>query len=159
MLIENVLGTNGIISNKLESYELRTQQLEMALAIEKSINEKRHLIVEAGTGVGKSLAYLVPFIFWAVKKRKKVVISTYTKTLQEQLINKDLPFLRNALRYAHTDICPNDSPPARPYRTVPVRKTLSGGRRVGTMVGPGSSMWMNLTFLMPFVLVDKTTCV
>ncbi|ODS31604.1 MAG: ATP-dependent DNA helicase (DNA-damage-inducible protein G) [Candidatus Scalindua rubra] len=131
MLIENVLGTNGIISNKLESYELRTQQLEMALAIEKSINEKRHLIVEAGTGVGKSLAYLVPFIFWAVKKRKKVVISTYTKTLQEQLINKDLPFLRNALRYAHTDICPNDSPPARPYRTVPVRKTLSGGRSGG----------------------------
>jgi ATP-dependent DNA helicase DinG len=97
MLIEDVLGKNGIIANKLASYELRPQQLEMALAIEKSIEENKHLIVEAGTGVGKSMAYLVPFIFWTVKNRKKVVISTYTKTLQEQLINKDLPFLRKAL--------------------------------------------------------------
>ena len=66
----------------------------------KSIEENKHLIVEAGTGVGKSMAYLIPFIFWTVRNKKKTIISTYTKTLQEQLINKDLPFLRNALRSA-----------------------------------------------------------
>ncbi|MGR3175817.1 MAG: ATP-dependent DNA helicase [Candidatus Scalindua sp.] len=101
MLIENVLGKNGIIANKLDSYELRPQQMDMALTIEKSIEENKHLIIEAGTGVGKSMAYLIPFIFWTVRNKKKVVISTYTKTLQEQLINKDLPFLRNALRSAN----------------------------------------------------------
>lgn len=111
MLIEDVLGKSGIIANKLDSYELRPQQLDMALAIGKSIDENKHLIVEAGTGVGKSMAYLVPFIFWTVKNRKKVVISTYTKTLQEQLIKKDLPFLRNALKSAHADTCHNNSSP------------------------------------------------
>lgn len=111
MLIEDVLGKSGIIANKLDSYELRPQQLEMALAIEKSIEENKHLIVEAGTGVGKSMAYLIPFIFWTVKNRKKVVISTYTKTLQEQLIKKDLPFLRSALKSAHADTCHNNSSP------------------------------------------------
>jgi len=61
MLIEDVLGKNGVIANKLGSYELRPQQLDMALAIEKAIEENKHLIVEAGTGVGKSMAYLIPF--------------------------------------------------------------------------------------------------
>ena len=98
MLIEDVLGKGGVIANKLGSYELRPQQLEMALAIEKAIEENKHFVVEAGTGVGKSMAYLIPFIFWSVKNNKKVIISTHTKTLQEQLIKKDLPFLRNALK-------------------------------------------------------------
>jgi len=98
MLIEDVLGKDGVISKKLGSYELRPQQLDMALAIQKAIEENKHLIVEAGTGVGKSMAYLIPFIFWSVKNNNKVVISTHTKTLQEQLIKKDLPFLRNALK-------------------------------------------------------------
>ncbi len=98
MLIEDVLGKNGVIADKLDSYELRPQQLEMALSIEKAIEENRHLIVEAGTGVGKSIAYLIPFIFWSVRNNTKVIISTHTKTLQEQLIKKDLPFLRNALK-------------------------------------------------------------
>ena len=98
MFIEDVLGKDGVISKKLGSYELRPQQLDMALAIQKSIEENKHLIVEAGTGVGKSMAYLIPFIFWSVRNNKKVIISTHTKTLQEQLIKKDLPFLRNALK-------------------------------------------------------------
>ena len=98
MLIEDVLGKDGVISKKLGSYELRPQQLEMALAIEKAIKDNKHLIVEAGTGVGKSMAYLIPFIFWSVKNNKKVIISTHTKTLQEQLIKKDLPFLRKSLK-------------------------------------------------------------
>ena len=109
MLIKDVLGKNGIISDKLDSYELRPQQMEMALAIEKSIENNKHLIVEAGTGVGKSIAYLIPFIFWTIKNKKKVIISTYTKTLQEQLIKKDLPFLRNALKYPNPNECHNNS--------------------------------------------------
>ncbi len=109
MLIEDVLGKNGIISDKLDSYELRPQQLDMALAIEKSIEENKHLIVEAGTGVGKSIAYLIPFIFWTIKNKKKVIISTYTKTLQEQLIKKDLPFLHNALKSANFNECHHNS--------------------------------------------------
>jgi ATP-dependent DNA helicase DinG len=113
MLIEDILGKNGVISNKLGSYELRPQQLDMALAIEKAIEENKHLIVEAGTGVGKSMAYLIPFILWSVKNNKKVIISTHTKTLQEQLIKKDLPFLRNALKSvnAFADAGDNSSPP------------------------------------------------
>jgi len=103
MLIEDMLGKNGVISDRLDSYELRPQQLDMALAIEKSIEENKHLIVEAGTGVGKSIAYLIPFIFWTIKNKKKVIISTYTKTLQEQLIKKDLPFLHNALKSANSN--------------------------------------------------------
>ncbi|GAX62178.1 ATP-dependent helicase [Candidatus Scalindua japonica] len=98
MLIEDVLGKNGVIAKKSGSYELRPEQLDMALAIEKAIEDNKHLIVEAGTGVGKSMAYLLPFIFWSVINNKKVIISTHTKTLQEQLIKKDLPFLRNALK-------------------------------------------------------------
>ena len=113
MLIEDVLGKNGVIANKLGSYELRPQQLDMALAIEKAIEENKHLIVEAGTGVGKSMAYLIPFIFWSVKNNKKVIISTHTKTLQEQLIKKDLPFLRNALKSVNifADVSDNNSHP------------------------------------------------
>ncbi|MDR4497945.1 MAG: DEAD/DEAH box helicase [Candidatus Scalindua sp.] len=102
MLIEDVFGNKGVLSEKLKTYEPRPQQIDMARAVEKSINEEKHLIVEAGTGVGKSLAYLVPFIYWTVKKNKKVVISTYTKTLQEQLVKNDLPFLRDVLRSACT---------------------------------------------------------
>ncbi|MFH1776880.1 MAG: helicase C-terminal domain-containing protein [Candidatus Omnitrophota bacterium] len=69
----------------------------MVKAVQKAIGDDRHLIVEAGTGVGKSLAYLLPLIKWAADTNNKVVISTYTKTLQEQLVKKDLPQLRKVL--------------------------------------------------------------
>ncbi len=81
----------------LRNYESRPQQIEMAHAVERAIASQRHLLVEAGTGVGKSLAYLVPLIKWAVSEDRKIVISTYTKTLQEQLTRKDLPFLHDTL--------------------------------------------------------------
>jgi len=93
----DALGEGGIISQKLSSYEFRPQQLEMAKGICGTIESGRHLIVEAGTGIGKSLSYLVPFIFYAVNNEAKVVISTYTKTLQNQLFLKDIPFLRDSL--------------------------------------------------------------
>ncbi|MEA3489220.1 MAG: ATP-dependent DNA helicase [Candidatus Omnitrophota bacterium] len=94
----------GIIARNLAGYEIRPQQMRMAEAVEQAISEKRNLLVEAGAGVGKSLAYLVPFVRWAVEENKKVVISTYTKTLQNQLFVKDLPFLSRVMdhkfRYA-----------------------------------------------------------
>ncbi len=92
-----ILGGDGVISKSLPDYERRPEQLQMAKAVGAAIEENKHLVAEAGTGVGKSLAYLVPFIIYAAETNEKVVISTNTKTLQNQLYQKDLPFLRKAL--------------------------------------------------------------
>src|SRR5687768_10594334 len=78
-----------------ERYEFRPQQLEMADAVARSLNEQHHLLVEAGTGVGKSFAYLLPAIDFAVRQKKRIVISTHTINLQEQLIEKDIPLLQS----------------------------------------------------------------
>jgi ATP-dependent DNA helicase DinG len=83
----------GILSRTHPAYEFRRGQLQMAEAVEQALEEKRHLIVEAGTGTGKTLAYLVPVI----RSGKRVIISTGTKNLQEQLFCKDVPFLEQAL--------------------------------------------------------------
>lgn len=98
--VRNILGSGGVISRALENYEPRPQQLKMAEGICEAIENKKHLLVEAGTGVGKSLAYLVPFIIYAAGNDKKVIVSTNTKTLQQQLYEKDLPFLRRSLNMA-----------------------------------------------------------
>ncbi|MFH1958469.1 MAG: ATP-dependent DNA helicase [bacterium] len=97
MNLKELFSPESRIAELLKGYEQRPQQLEMAQRIEKAIIEKKHLVAEAGTGVGKSIAYLVPFILWTGKNKKRAVISTYTKTLQEQLTKKELPFLREAL--------------------------------------------------------------
>jgi ATP-dependent DNA helicase DinG len=89
----DVLGVGGILSSKLPGYEYRPGQLHMALAVERAIRERRNLLIEAGTGTGKTFAYLVP----AIGSRKKVVVSTGTKNLQDQLYHKDIPFLRSSL--------------------------------------------------------------
>lgn len=80
-----------------QPFESRPQQVAMLQAVGEAVSDSKHLIVEAGTGVGKSIAYLLPFIKWTVEKDKKVVVSTYTKTLQEQLTKKDLPRLKSIL--------------------------------------------------------------
>jgi ATP-dependent DNA helicase DinG len=93
-----VLGPDGLVAKKLSGFESRPQQLDMADAVAEAIVEKRKLLVEAGTGVGKSFAYLVPAIqAAAAKKDFRVVISTHTISLQEQLIRKDLPFLQSVV--------------------------------------------------------------
>ncbi len=90
-----ILGPDGAVARRLgERYESRPQQLEMAEAVEAAFVDGRHLLVEAGTGVGKSFAYLLPAIDFAVKQKKRVVISTHTISLQEQLIEKDIPLLQ-----------------------------------------------------------------
>jgi Rad3-related DNA helicase/REP element-mobilizing transposase RayT len=94
--IHDILGPDGAIARRLgDAYEHRPQQLEMAAAVERAFAEQHHLLVEAGTGVGKSFAYLIPAIEFAVKHKKRVVISTHTISLQEQLIDKDIPLIRS----------------------------------------------------------------
>lgn len=94
--IEAFFGPDGALARVLEGYELRRAQVEMALAAAGSFNEKRVVVIEAGTGVGKSLAYLVPAILWATRNRRRVAVSTNTINLQEQLIGSDLPVLEAA---------------------------------------------------------------
>ena len=79
-------------------FEARPEQLEMAKAIAAAAREKNHLLVEAGTGTGKSYAYLVPLILWAVETKKRVLIATGTKALQQQLVERDLPFLHELFK-------------------------------------------------------------
>lgn len=88
---------NGLLHQALSKYEYRPQQLEMVKTIIFAFNNRRHLMVEAGTGTGKSLAYLVPAIYWAVGNNQKIVISTNTINLQEQLFYKDIPLLERTL--------------------------------------------------------------
>ncbi len=93
--LNHILGPNGPIARRLgDSYEARPQQSAMAEAVESALTEGKHLMVEAGTGVGKSFAYLLPAIDYAVKQKKRVVISTHTISLQEQLIEKDIPLIQ-----------------------------------------------------------------
>ena len=86
-------GPGGLLSRTHPAYEFRRGQLQMSQAVAQALEEKRHLIVEAGTGTGKTLAYLLPVI----QSGRRVIISTGTKNLQEQLFHKDIPFLEQAL--------------------------------------------------------------
>ncbi len=97
-----ILGPGGSIARRLASYESRPEQLAMARGVAAAIEGSHHLLVEAGTGVGKSFAYLVPAILAAVVKGKKVVVSTHTISLQEQLLDKDIPFLRAVMPHEFT---------------------------------------------------------
>ena len=92
--LRSFFSSNGALAGILEGYQPRAAQLEMAEAIAKAIAENQNLIAEAGTGTGKTFAYLIP----AILSGKKVVISTGTKNLQDQLFNKDLPILRKTLK-------------------------------------------------------------
>src|SRR6266700_6624677 len=94
--VEEIFSAKGILSRS-KNFEYRRQQQEMAVAVARALEDKKHLAVEAGTGVGKSLAYLVPAILFAVANKKKAVISTHTINLQEQLTEKDLPMLEKIL--------------------------------------------------------------
>ncbi len=87
---------NGPLS-KARNFEFRPQQQKMAARVAQALEEERHLVVEAGTGVGKSLAYLVPAILFALEQHKKAIVSTHTINLQEQLLDKDIPILKKVL--------------------------------------------------------------
>ncbi len=95
--LASLLDQKGAFSRLFEGYERRPQQLDMVRAVSRAFNEERHLVVEAGTGVGKSIGYLLPALVYAVRNRATVVVSTNTINLQEQLLNKDIPALISVL--------------------------------------------------------------
>jgi DNA polymerase-3 subunit epsilon/ATP-dependent DNA helicase DinG len=92
-----MLEPGGVFSHHFPEYEYRIQQVAMLRSVAEALSEHRHLLVEAGTGTGKSMAYLVPAALWAIQNNRRVVISTNTINLQDQLIGRDIPDLRNAL--------------------------------------------------------------
>ncbi|MFO7766694.1 MAG: helicase C-terminal domain-containing protein [Pelovirga sp.] len=94
--IQKLLGADGVIAARLPGYENRPEQLRMAFAVAEAFNEGQLAVIEAGTGTGKSLAYLVPALLFARDNHERVVISTRTINLQEQLIRKDIPLLQRA---------------------------------------------------------------
>ncbi|MCP9496542.1 MAG: ATP-dependent DNA helicase [Pyrinomonadaceae bacterium MAG19_C2-C3] len=95
--MQEIFGTKGLIARAHPDYEYRAGQVAMAEACLRAFEARRHLIVEAGTGTGKTLAYLVPAVAAATSRGERVIISTGTKALQEQLMGKDVPFLQNVL--------------------------------------------------------------
>lgn len=97
LTLREIFSHGGLISQHLDGYEFRQEQLQMAHEVARALIDAEHLIVEAGTGVGKSFAYLIPAISVALKAEQKVVISTNTISLQEQLVTKDIPFLQRIL--------------------------------------------------------------
>ncbi len=94
-----MLEEGGELARSFPAFEHRPQQVEMLRAVARAFNQSRHLIVEAGTGTGKSIAYLLPAIHWAVQNGERVVISTNTINLQDQLYHKDIPELRKVLPF------------------------------------------------------------
>jgi ATP-dependent DNA helicase DinG len=97
----SVFSSDGALATMIPQFEVREEQQVMARHVAESFNRNRLLLVEAGTGTGKSLAYLLPAVAWALKNGQRVVVSTNTINLQEQLIKKDLPLLQ---RYTSTTL-------------------------------------------------------
>jgi ATP-dependent DNA helicase DinG len=94
--VAEIFSPTGLLS-RASNFEFRPEQQQMAVAVARALESREHLVVEAGTGVGKSLAYLIPSILFAVAKQKKAIVCTHTINLQEQLTQKDLPMLAAVL--------------------------------------------------------------
>ncbi|HLG25178.1 MAG TPA: helicase C-terminal domain-containing protein, partial [Candidatus Gracilibacteria bacterium] len=101
---QNFFSEEGALSKTISDYESRPTQREIAEKIISCFEREKHLLVEAGTGTGKTIAYLAASAFFASENNKKIVVSTYTKNLQDQLMNKDIPLLEKALRQIHSGI-------------------------------------------------------
>ncbi len=98
MDLDDVFLPGGLLSNALDSYAFRDNQLEMACLVNEAFNSAKHIVVEAGTGIGKSFAYLAPaFLLAKEHQEKKIIIATSTITLQRQLYDKDIPLMQKAL--------------------------------------------------------------
>jgi len=96
---ESIFNKNGLLKDKFSNFEFREAQQDMAYEVMSSFEQNKHLMVEAGTGTGKSLAYLIPSIYWANKQNEQVVIATHTINLQEQLFQRDIPLLKEILPF------------------------------------------------------------
>ncbi|MDD4155317.1 MAG: helicase C-terminal domain-containing protein [Candidatus Cloacimonetes bacterium] len=95
--VDDVFKTGGYFDRSFDKYEIRDGQIEMSNSVLDAYNNEKFLLIEAGTGVGKSLAYLIPSLKYSTEEKKKIVISTNTKNLQEQLLFKDLPLISKAI--------------------------------------------------------------
>jgi ATP-dependent DNA helicase DinG len=129
-----LLGANGSIAKRLPGYEVRHEQLKMAAAIAEAIESKTHLMVEAGTGVGKSFAYLVPAILAATESGKQIVVSTRTINLQEQLIGKDIPFLQSVMPREFAPLLVKGR-----SNYVSIRRLEAAAMRAGAGIGSATS--------------------
>ena len=98
--VMGALGPGGAVGDALDGFQVRPGQVKMARAVTRAMNDGLRILVEAGTGTGKSLAYLLPAAMHAVQNGRRVVISTHTIALQDQLVNKDVPVMRRALASA-----------------------------------------------------------
>jgi ATP-dependent DNA helicase DinG len=96
-LLDELFSDTGLLKKSLPSYEARSGQQQMSKQIWEAFEEEKFALFEAGTGIGKSLAYLIPALLWSYKTGEKIVVSTYTIALQEQLLEKDIPMLLKAL--------------------------------------------------------------
>lgn len=96
--VAQTFAPGGLLSKEMETFEVRPQQIEMAKAVASAFNNSTMSIIEAPTGVGKTMAYLLPAVLWALNNDERVVISTRTINLQEQIILKDIPFLRQCIK-------------------------------------------------------------
>ncbi|MGD9200240.1 MAG: helicase C-terminal domain-containing protein [Chitinispirillia bacterium] len=92
--IEDCFSKKGRLSQLLENYSLRSTQIKMALHVISALNSQNYLVAEAGTGIGKTMAYLIPAAIWAVRNNCRILVSTHTKNLQDQLVIKDLPIVK-----------------------------------------------------------------
>ena len=125
-----VLGPGGAIARRLQRYEERPEQIMMARAVARAIEDETHLMVEAGTGVGKSFAYLVPAILAASEAGKKVVVSTHTISLQEQLLQKDIPLLQAVMPQEFTAVLVKGR-----SNYISLRRLGAAGARAGATFG------------------------
>jgi ATP-dependent DNA helicase DinG len=97
-IVKEIFKTNGLLSQTLENYEVRKEQMLMSEWVTEAFNRDKFLVIEAGTGVGKSLGYLIPCVIFSHQNKERVIISTNTKNLQDQLTQKDIPLIRRILK-------------------------------------------------------------
>lgn len=139
--VNGVLGPDGSIARRLQTYESRPEQLRMADAVRDAIARQTHLLVEAGTGVGKSFAYLVPAILAAASqpgkagRERRIIVSTHTISLQEQLIARDIPFLNSVLPVEFSAVLAKGR-----SNYVSLRRLKGAGERAGSLFGESAEL-------------------
>ena len=153
--VEDILADGGAVAKRLANYEQRDEQLQMAAGVADAIAKKRHLVVEAGTGVGKSLGYLVPAILSLDANQKskeetkrRIVVSTHTISLQEQLIEKDIPLLNSVIPLEFSAVLAKGR-----GNYVSLRRLRDAARNAGTLF----SSEQEISQLEPQLQWSKTT--
>lgn len=153
--VDDILADGGAVAKRLANYEQRDEQLQMASGVAQAIANKRHLIVEAGTGVGKSLGYLVPAILSLAdnqeskdETKRRIVVSTHTISLQEQLIEKDIPLLNSVIPLEFSAVLAKGR-----GNYVSLRRLRDAARNAGTLF----SSEQEISQLEPLVQWSKTT--